>query len=156
VGVGHDVPVVAPERGIDPTRLLDERRDELWITAEPILEVRSFGENAYARAGEAGRRFTSSRDEQEEDRERFLVGELPRFDRLCTHPDQTLGVVVLGASRPEVDVHHRADVHHRWPSSARRASDTKPLIASTEAYPCSFKRGAASSGRPRILATMII
>ena len=81
-----DVPIVTPERRVDPAGFLDERGDQPWLAAEPVLEVGALGEDLHAGTGEARGGFAAGGDEQEEDGEGLGVVELTVVDGLPHTP----------------------------------------------------------------------
>ena len=115
----------------------------------------AFGEDAHPGAGEARGRFASGSDEQEEDREGFVVGELTVVDGLRAHPDHRV-VSCCSMRVLDVRVHHRSDVHHRSAELVEAFVGHEAADRLDRGVPLFLIRGAASSGRPRILATMIM
>lgn len=94
---GHPA-IVAPKRRIDPTGLLDEAIDSLRVSPKIFLEALVRGQDRSTGTDEARRRLAASRDQQQEDDERFHVIEVAGRHGPCTDSNNGVQIWFGGCS----------------------------------------------------------
>lgn len=90
----RNVAHVIPERRLQADGFLNERRDELRVCAQLLLELWLLGEDAYRVAEQAGRGLTAGAEQRVQDGERLEVGEHAVSHAACNCAEQVVAGVV--------------------------------------------------------------